>query len=125
VKTHETDFTADASYQTEEVAMSELTNKNEIAEALRRELEGHTIPRPLVALEDVNPETSSTDGNAINEFLDAVLEVIAYSIEQVLASVLARCVTGAVEQATRPLAEEIALLRIAFENDWKRENRQK
>ena len=104
--------------------MSELTNKNEIAEALRRELEGHTIPRPLVALANVNPETSSTDGNAIpKEFLDAVLEVIAYSIEQILANVLARCVAGAVERATRPLAEEIALLRIAFEHEWEQSHR--
>ena len=51
--------------------------------------------------------------------------MIAYSIEQILASVLARCVAGAVEQATRPLAEEIALLRIAFENDWNRSHRHK
>ncbi|MGB7733532.1 MAG: hypothetical protein WBL72_07515, partial [Thermoguttaceae bacterium] len=31
----------------------------------------------------------------------------------------------AVEQATRPLTEEVALLRIAFENDWNRSNRNK
>ena len=104
--------------------MPEPTNKREIADAVRRELESQTIPRPVLALEQANPNSSETDANAIpKEFLDAILEVIAYSIEQILARVLARCVAEAVEQATRPLTEEVALLRIAFENDWNRSNR--
>ncbi|MGA7697991.1 MAG: hypothetical protein WCB27_00155 [Thermoguttaceae bacterium] len=115
-----------ASYETEEATMSEPTNKRDIADALRRELESQTIPRPVLALERANPNSSETDANAIpKEFLDAILEVIAYSIEQILVSVLARRVAAAVEQATRPLTEEVALLRIAFENDWNRSNQNK
>ena len=79
------------------------------------------FPGPPWQLDQANPNFKREQiANAIpKEFLDALLEVIAYSIEQILAEVLARCVAGAVEQATRPLAEEIALLRIAFENDWR------
>ena len=71
-----------------------------------------------------DPASSEAVPNAIpKDLLDAILDVIAYSIQQVLAEVLARCVTGAVERATRPLAEEVALMRIAIENDWRSEVR--
>ena len=100
--------------------MPEPTNKRELADAVKREMERHTIPRPVLTLEQAKSNSSETDANAIlKEFLDAILD----SIEQIPARVLARCVAESVEQATRPLTEEVALLRIAFENDWNRSNR--
>ena len=55
--------------------MPEPTNKRDIADAVRRELENQTIPRPALALEQANPNSSETDANAIpKEFLDAVLK---------------------------------------------------
>jgi hypothetical protein len=104
--------------------MTGPTNKCEPADTLGRELESQAIPRPILAPDQANPNSSEADANAIaKEFLDAILKVIAYSIEQILARMLARRAAEAIEQAMRPMTEEIALLRIAFENHWNRSNR--
>ena len=104
--------------------MSEMPDKRKIAVAYGRELQDTTISRPEWLPDMAGPASSENVPNAIpKDLLDAILDVIAYSIQQVLAEVLARCVTGAVERATRPLAEEVALMRIAIENDWRSEVR--
>jgi hypothetical protein len=104
--------------------MSELTDKRKIAVAYERELQDTAISRPEWLPDVADPASSETVPNAIpKDLLDAILDVIAYSIQQLLAEVLARCVTEAVERATRPLAEEVALMRIAIENDWRSEVR--
>lgn len=101
--------------------MSELTDKRKIAVDYRRELQDTAISRPEWLPDVADPASSEGVPNAIpKDLLDAILNVIAYSIQQVLAEVLARCVTGAVDRATRPLAEEVALIRVAIEHDWSR-----
>ena len=83
--------------------MSEMPDKRKIAVAYGRELQDTTISRPEWLPDMAGPASSETVPNAIpKDFLDAILDVIAYSIQQVLAEVLARCVTGAVEARRVP-----------------------
>jgi hypothetical protein len=101
--------------------MSDPNDKRKTLAPFRRELETASISRPQWLLDAANSASSETVPKAIPQgLLDAILDVIAYSIQQVLAEVLARCVTTAVDRATRPLAEEVALLRVAIEHDWSR-----
>ena len=102
--------------------MSEPTDKQKM-EDLMREFDDLAISRPHLGLK-ADPNSGEAKTPLIpRSFLDAILEIIAKSIEQTLADVMTRCVGDGVEQKIRPLVEEIALLRIAFEHDWDRANR--
>jgi hypothetical protein len=71
-------------------------------------------------------KNDDSDSETIPEsFLDAILAVIAQSIERVLAEVMARCVADSIERNIRPLSQVIAQLRIAIEDgsDTKRRRR--
>ena len=105
--------------------MSEPTDKRKVVDPIKRDLENASMSRPAWALHRQSHCTSDDASGTIlpKSFIDAVLEVIAQSIEKVLAEVMARCVAEGVEKKLRPLAGEIALLRIAFENDWNSANR--
>jgi hypothetical protein len=117
-----------AGHQTtlEEEAMTTLTEKPKPVDPFRHELENATISQPDWALDNSMRKPDDADGKVIPRFfIDAVLEVIAKTIEKVLAEVMARCVAEGVEKKLRPLTEEIALLRIAVENDWDRNRRRR
>ena len=106
--------------------MPEPKDTHQIADAFRRELENATISRPDWELDhSKRSRTSREFRRSRKPFLDAILEVIAKSIEQALADVMARCVGEGVQRAIRPLAGEIALLRIAIEHDWDSANRRR
>ena len=53
---------------------------------------------------------------------DARGNLLAKTIEKVLAEVMARCVAEGIERKLRPFSEEIALLRIAIEHEWECKN---
>ena len=96
-----------------------MPDKTKLVDTAKHELEDATISRPEWARDLSNRNFGRTGTKAIPQsFLDAILEVIAKSIEQALADVMARCVGEGVERAIRPLAQEIALLRIAIDHDW-------
>ena len=104
--------------------MPDLNDKHKIANTFKQELDDATISRPDWALDHPESAPTKPSNPAIPQsFLDAILEIIAKSIEQALAETMARCVGEAVEQKLRPLAEEVALLRIAIEHDWENANR--
>ena len=104
--------------------MANPTNKQKM-EDLMREFDDLAISRPHRGLK-AHPNSGEANTPLIpRSFLDAILEVIAKTIEQVLADIMTRCVAEGVEQKIRPLSQEIALLRIAIENDWDRANRRK
>jgi hypothetical protein len=123
-KPDESLFSCMASNTLEENAMPEPTDKNKLVDPIKRDLENARMARPAWALHRQSQCKSDDASGTIlpKSFIDAVLEVIAQSIEKALAEVMARCVAEGVEQKIRPLAGEIALLRIAFENDWNNEN---
>ena len=68
---------------------------------------------------------NSGDKPIPESFFDAILEVIAQTIEKVLAEIMARCVAEGVEQKLHPLTQEIALLRVAIEHDLDSNGRQR
>ena len=100
--------------------MHEPIDKHKVADPIRHDLENTSISRPEWALDHDSPcKSDDSGGNPIpKSFIDAILEVIAQSIEKALAEVMARCVAEGVERQLRPLAGEISLLRIAIEHDW-------
>jgi hypothetical protein len=100
--------------------MPEPTEKHKTVDPIKHELENASMSRPAWALDHHSPSRSDDSGNKPipKSFLDAILEIVAQSIEKVLAEVMARCVAEGVEQKIRPLSQEIALLRIAIEHDW-------
>ena len=105
--------------------MPDQKDKNKIVDPIKRDLEDASMSRPAWALHRQSQCKSDDAGSIIlpKSFIDVILEVIAQSIEKVLAEVMARCVAEGVEKKIRPLVWEIALLRIAFENDWNSANR--
>jgi hypothetical protein len=99
--------------------MPDMTDKRKPHHGADRTLEEATISRPNWALDHVHHPKTETDTKVIpKDFLDALLEVVAKTIEQTLADIMARCVGEGVERSIRPLAEEVALLRVAIEHDW-------
>jgi hypothetical protein len=106
--------------------MPELIDKRKIAEAFKRELEDASISRPDWALDHAG-RSSGESGVAVipKPILDAILEVIAKSIEQALADVMTRCVGEGIEKGMRPFAMELSLLRIAIEHEWDGANRRR
>ncbi len=116
----ESPFVGMASYNPEVKAMPERTDKHKVVDPVKHDLENTSISRPTWALDHHSHSKSDDSGSKPipKSFIDAILEVIAQSIEKVLAEVMARCVAEGVEQKIRPLAGEIALLRIAIEHDW-------
>jgi hypothetical protein len=109
-----------ASNELEEEAMPEPTDKLKVVDPIRHDLENASMSRPAWALDHHSPCRSDDSGSKPipKSFIDAILEVIAQSIERVLAEVMARCVGEGVERSIRPLTEEVALLRVAIEHDW-------
>jgi hypothetical protein len=116
-----------ASNTLEENAMPDPEDKQKLVDPIKRDFENARMARPAWALHRQSQCKSDDASGTIlpKSFIDAVLEVIAQSIEKALAEVMARCVAEGVEQKIRPLAGEIALLRIAFENDWDSANRRR
>jgi hypothetical protein len=116
-----------ASNTLEEKTMPEPTDKLKVVDPIKHDLENASMSRPAWALDHNSPCKSDDSGGKLipKSFIDAILEVIAKTIEKVLAEVMARCVAQGVEQKLRPLAQEIALLRIAIENDWDRNRRRR
>jgi hypothetical protein len=116
-----------ASNTLEEKAMPEPTNKPKMVDPAKHDLENTSLSRPEWALDHCSPAKPDYSGNhpIPKSFIDAILEVIAHSIEQALAGVMARCVAENVEQKLRPLSQEIALLRIAIEHDWDDSNQRR
>jgi hypothetical protein len=108
-----------ASNTLEEEAMPEPTEKHKVVDPIKHDLENTSMSRPEWALDHQSPSRSDDSGNKPipKSFLDAILEIVAQSIEKVLAEVMARCVAEGVEQKLRPLSHEIALLRIAIDHD--------
>jgi hypothetical protein len=100
--------------------MPDPTDKTKESDPIKQELENATIAPPAWSVHRQSLSHSDNSGNKPipKSFIDAILEVIAQSIEKVLAEVMARCVAEGVEQKLRPLSQEIALLRIAIEHDW-------
>jgi hypothetical protein len=111
----------------EEEAMPELTEKQKPVDPIEYDLENASMSRPAWALDHNSPCKSDDSGGKLlpKSFIDAILEIIAKTIEKVLAEVMARSVAQGVEQKLRPLAQEIALLRIAIENDWEKDRRRR
>jgi hypothetical protein len=109
-----------ASNTLEEKTMPEPTDKLKVVDPIKHDLENASMSRPEWALDHHSPGKSNDSGTKPipKSFIDAVLEIIAQSIEKVLAEVMARCVAEGVDQKIRPLSQEIALLRIAIEHDW-------
>jgi hypothetical protein len=106
--------------------MPDLTDKRKPHHGADRALEEATISRPNWAFDHTSHTKNETDAKAIpKDFLDAILEVVAKSIEQALAEVMSRCVGEAVERGIRPLAGELALLRIAIDHNWSGTNRRR
>jgi hypothetical protein len=108
-----------ASNRLEEKTMPDPTNKHKATDPIKHELENTSMSRPHWArdrrFEHIKDDNS--DSETIPEsFLDAILAVIAQSIERVLAEVMARCVTDSIERNIRPLSQVIAQLRIAIED---------
>lgn len=108
--------------------MPDPTNKSKAADPIKHELENTSMSRPQWARDHrfQNIKNDDSDSETIPEsFLDAILVVIARSIERVLAEVMARCVTESIERNIRPLSQVIAQLRIAIEDgsDTKRRRR--
>ena len=99
--------------------MSEPKDKNKLVDPIKRDLENASMSQPAWALHRQSQCKSDDAGSIIlpKSFIDAILDVIAQSIKQVLADVMARCVAEGVEQKIRPLSQEIALLRVAIEHD--------
>ncbi len=105
--------------------MPEPMDKPKTADPLSQPLEDATISRPTQAFNHPDHMSSNPEepgqSNSLPlpaSFLDTLLEVIAKSIEQTLADLMAHCVSRCVEDRLRPLIEEIALLRTAIEHDW-------
>ncbi len=100
--------------------MADTINQHRHRDPIKHELENASFdrtaapshPRPLQPVNEINPKTIP------QFFLDTILEVITKTIERVLAETLARSVAAGVEEKTRPLVNEINLLRIAIEGDW-------
>jgi hypothetical protein len=106
--------------------MPEFTERTKPVDPLRHELENATISQPDWALDNPMRKRDDADDKVIPRFfVDAILEVIAKTIEKALAEVMARCVAEGVEHKIRPLSQEIALLRIAIENDWEKDRRRR
>lgn len=100
--------------------MSETTDKRKIADAYKQQLEEASFSSPDCGINRPSYRSGDRATLAIPKpFLDAILEVVALSIERALATVMTRCVDEGVERAIRPLAEELALLRVAFDHDWR------
>lgn len=99
--------------------MPEATDKRKIADAFKREFEDASISRPDWGLDHAGRRSGESGVPIVPQsVLDAILEVIAKSIEQILADVMARCVGEGIEKGMRPFAAEVALLRIAIEHEW-------
>ena len=99
--------------------MPDPTNKPKAADPIKHELENASMSRPQWARDHrfEHIENDDSDSETIPEsLLDAILAVIAQSIERVLAEVMARCVAEGIERNIRPLSKVIAQLRIAIEN---------
>ena len=107
--------------------MPELKDEHKVVDPIKRDLENTSLSRPEWALDHSSPRKLDNSGShpIPESFFDAIMEVIAKTIEKVLAEVMARCVAEGVEQKIRPLAGEIALLRIAIEHDWDSANRRR
>jgi hypothetical protein len=119
--------TGTASNKLEENAMPEPTEKHKVIDPIKHDLENASMSRPEWALDHHSPSRSEDSGNnpIPKSFIEAVLEIIAQSIEKVLAEVMARCVAEGVERKIRPLSQEIALLRIAIEHGWESSSRRR
>jgi hypothetical protein len=107
--------------------MPEPTEKHKVVDPIKHDLENASMTRPEWALDHHSPSRSDDSGNKPipKSFIDAVMEVIAQTIEKVLADVMARCVAEGIEEKIRPLSNEMALLRIAIEHDWDSSNRRR
>lgn len=99
--------------------MRKLIGKQEPADALKHELGSATISLHTRPPDCHTRNAGHPLARVIPEYLlNAILEVIAKSIEQAMAGVMTNCVREGVETGIRPLIHEIALLRIAIEHDW-------
>jgi hypothetical protein len=85
----------------EEKAMPDPTNKNKLFDPIKHELENTNMSRPHWARDRrfQHSTNDDSDSETIPEsFLDAILAVIAQSIERVLAEIMARCVADIIER---------------------------
>lgn len=104
--------------------MPESTDMDKNNNRTEEGLEDAHISPPKVALDHAHPSPNEADANAIPQFfIDAILEVIAETIEQALAKALSRYVGESIKRDIHPLIEEIALLRVAIEHDWTERHR--
>jgi len=70
--------------------------------------------------------SDDTDTKGIPQsLLDAILEVVAKTIEQAMTDVVIRHVGERIAPAIRPVSLEIALLRITIDNYWRNDAKQR
>ncbi|MGD0519575.1 MAG: hypothetical protein ABSA26_18735 [Thermoguttaceae bacterium] len=79
--------------------MPEPTDKHKVVNPIKHDLENASISRPEWALDHHSPSKSDDSGSKPipKSFIDAILEVIAQTIEKVLAEVMTRNVAKGVE----------------------------